>query len=158
MDWYSETFVLPLLYPTPTRHCIFVLLRTSQLSAFSGELKTSEPGLCYVCLKCPAPWCPGPVQNCQVVPYEPDFSDMLPWLMLTTLPPLLLISMGCFGWEQLRIAGHAFFQCNCAPEQCRKIFKSLWNSDWYGRMCLNSTANNHLGTSSVDVKQPGSKT
>ena len=29
---------------------------------------------------------------------------------------------------------------------------------WYGRMCLNSTANNHFSTNPVDMEQPGSKT
>lgn len=86
MDWYSKTFVLPLLYPTPARHCTFVLIFTSQLSASSRELKTSEPSLCYVFPECPTSWCPGPMQNGQVVPYKPDFSDVLPQLVLTTLP------------------------------------------------------------------------
>lgn len=86
MDWYSKTFVLPLLYPTPARHCNFVLILTSQLSASSRELKTSEPSLCYVFAECPTSWCLGPMQNGQVVPYKPDFSDVLPQLVLTTLP------------------------------------------------------------------------
>lgn len=46
MDWYSQTSVLPLLYPTPTRDC---LCASPQLSASSRELKLAEPGLCYVC-------------------------------------------------------------------------------------------------------------
>lgn len=62
-DRDSKTFLLPLLYPIPKRHRIFVLLLTYQLSASSREWRASEPGLCYAFVTCPTPWRPGPVQN-----------------------------------------------------------------------------------------------
>ena len=128
MDWDSETFVRFLLYPTPTRRCSVVLL-TSQLSASSRELKNLEAGLCYVFATCSTLQCPGPTQSCQ------------------------------FGQERLRIAA-MHFSSVMVPQNTGARFSSHSETAtvWYGRMCLNSSANNHFSTNSVDMKQAGIKT
>lgn len=147
MDWYSLTFVVLLLYPTPTRDC---LCASSQLSASSRELKITETGLCYV-WRVPTTRMPWSDTDHQEPLDKPDFPCVLPQFVLSHWP---FISMGCFGWEQLCPSSVTVPENNTAgfPNHSGTV------TVWFRRMCLNSTANKHCNTKSTDMQQPGSKT
>lgn len=154
MGWYPETFVLPLLYPTPTRHCIFVLPLTSQLPAASKELKTSEPGLSYVSVEYPTLWwCPS-----AELPMGTGWARFLTCVALTCAhySPILASSFSCSGWESQTM----HFSIVTVPKDNAARFSSHSEivTVWYGKMHLKSTASNYFSTNSLDMKQPGSKT